>query len=314
MKSLAISLALLIPPVSWAATPEQMTALVASHQWIHGSADCSANEDPAIEVLAVDPDTYILRQSKCLSAEAPFIYVFFGTAKVFVQDTGDTRDATLFPIYQTVLDLVQARESGDKRLQILVTHSHGHGDHTAGDGQFLGQPDVTLVEPETDAIARYFGLEQWPSGQAELDLGDRLLTIFPIPGHHEQSLAVYDSHSRWLLTGDTVYPGMLIIMDWDDYKRSIQAMADFATQYPVSAIMGTHIEMTATPGLSYAYGTVYQPDEAPLPISVAELQTLNEQLKLLGDKPEKATMDKFVITPASGIQKAVSSVLGWFSG
>ena len=157
-------------------------------------------------------------------------------------------------------------------------------------------------------------MEQWPSGQAELDLGDRLLTVFPIPGHHQQSLAVYDSHTQWLLTGDTVYPGMLIIMQWDDYKRSIQAMTDFTTQYPVSAIMGTHIEMTATPGLSYEYGTGYQPHEAPLPVSVFELQALNEQLKSLGDKPGKTTMDKFVITPASGIMKAISSVFGWFSG
>ena len=60
--------------------------------WNHGSADCSSNRDPPIEVFRFDASTYILRQNKCLNFEAPFVYVLIGERQVFVQDTGATDD------------------------------------------------------------------------------------------------------------------------------------------------------------------------------------------------------------------------------
>ncbi len=62
-------------------------------KWIHGSADCKTSEDPAIEVFRYDQSSYILRQNKCLSFEAPFIYVLVGDEKVLVLDTGATKNA-----------------------------------------------------------------------------------------------------------------------------------------------------------------------------------------------------------------------------
>src|SRR5687767_10624791 len=108
--------------------------------WIHGSADCSSNKDPAIEAFQFDAATYVLRQNKCVHFEAPFIYVLFGEHTVFVQDTGATADAAQFPLYDVVQELVAERQArpGAERLRLLVTHSHSHGDHTAGDAQFSG--------------------------------------------------------------------------------------------------------------------------------------------------------------------------------
>lgn len=54
------------------------TQLVAAKNWMHGAQNCKENKDPVIDVLAVSPDTYLLRQNKCINVDAPFIYVFFG--------------------------------------------------------------------------------------------------------------------------------------------------------------------------------------------------------------------------------------------
>ncbi|MGJ8671217.1 MAG: hypothetical protein ACSHXK_17160, partial [Oceanococcus sp.] len=72
---------------------------LASHVWIHGAENCSKSKDPAIETFKFDEDTYILRQSKCVDYEAPFIYVLFGEHTVLVQDTGATSEADKFPLY-----------------------------------------------------------------------------------------------------------------------------------------------------------------------------------------------------------------------
>ena len=128
--------------------------------------------------------TYVLRQSKCVHFEAPFIYVLIGDHTVFVQDTGATAEADRFPLHRVIRELVAQRErTTGKELRILVTHSHSHGDHTAGDAQFHGQPRVTLVEPTAPAVRKHFGFTQWPQGRAMLDLGGRTLVIVPIPGH-----------------------------------------------------------------------------------------------------------------------------------
>ena len=113
---------------------------LANHVWIHGAEDCSKSVDPPIETFKFDEDTYILRQSKCVDFEAPFIYVFFGSDTVLIQDTGATQEAALFPLYDTILELIRGRSSdGGPPLEILVTHSHSHGDHKAADEQFEGR-------------------------------------------------------------------------------------------------------------------------------------------------------------------------------
>ena len=56
-------------------------------QWIHGAANCDSDTDPAIEVFRFDRTSYILRQNKCLSYEAPFMYLLFGEDRTLLLDT-----------------------------------------------------------------------------------------------------------------------------------------------------------------------------------------------------------------------------------
>jgi glyoxylase-like metal-dependent hydrolase (beta-lactamase superfamily II) len=281
--------------------------------WNRGAADCRSNRDPAIEVFRFDADTYVLRQNKCVHFEAPFIYVLFGEHTVFVQDTGASADPAQFPLYELVQRLVAGREqrTGTPHLRILVAHSHSHGDHTAGDEQFRGKPGVTLIEPEADAVRGYFKFADWPRGSATVDLGARQLVVLPAPGHQDESIAVYDARTGWLLTGDTVYPGLLYIKDWEQYRASIQRLAEFAGEHRVSAVLGTHIEMSRAPGKVYPRGSTFQPDETALPLTAADLIGLHQSLQRAGAKPQEITSTKFVVTPIGTVQRVLGGILKW---
>jgi glyoxylase-like metal-dependent hydrolase (beta-lactamase superfamily II) len=293
--------------------PADAVAELSNKVWNRGAADCAANQDPAIEIRQADADTYVLRQNKCVHFEAPFIYVLFGDHTVFVQDTGATADAVQFPLYQVVQSLIAQRDRrpGAAPLRVLVTHSHSHGDHTAADAQFRGKPGVRLIEPDPNAVRQYFKLADWPAGSATIDLGARRLVVLPAPGHQDESIAVYDAKTGWLLTGDTVYPGMLYVKDWNVYRSSIGRLVEFARAHPVSAVMGTHVEMSRTPGKLYPRGSTFQPDETALALTVEDLFALHESLQRAGAKPQEITLTKFVVAPIGTFQRVLGNFLKW---
>jgi len=280
--------------------------LLAEKAWNHGSADCANANNPAIEILEVDAASYILRQDKCVHVEAPFIYVLFGETSVFVQDTGATADPGRFPLYDTVQALIARR--GGKQPRILVTHSHNHGDHTAADAQFRGKPGVTLIEPNAAAMRAYFGFSDWPAGQALIDLGGRTLTVIPTPGHQDDGIAIYDAQTDWLLTGDSLYPGRLTIKNWNEYRSSIARLAQFASANPISAVLGTHIEMSRT-GQLYPPGSRFQPDEANLALTGEDLSILNASLQAAGTKPKEIVLARAVVAPIGATQRVLGGIL-----
>ncbi|TGE83232.1 MBL fold metallo-hydrolase [Pseudoalteromonas sp. KS88] len=281
---------------------DKRMARLAKHTWIHGSPMCEGNSDPSIEVYQFSDTTYILRQSKCSHYEAPFIYLLFGKNKVFVLDTGATSDPVTFPLFRTIESIVnklaeQRRQSYDN-LSWLVAHSHGHGDHIAGDTQFLNQPNVSLIKPNLESVKQAFRLHgnKWPNVHANVELGNRHLTIIALPGHKSDAIAVYDSETKWLLTGDSLYPGRLYVKDWEAFRNSIARLTDFSQNNVISALMGTHIEMKNTPGQNYKMGTTYQPEEAALPMSVKDLSLLNEIMQSR-NSPSRVVTDHFIVYP-----------------
>lgn len=285
-----------------------LTTTLQNKKWIHGSADCKTNEDPAIEIFQYDQASYILRQNKCLSFEAPFIYLLIGEEKVLVLDTGASKSESDFSLYETVRSLINAT-SGEKK-ELLVVHSHSHSDHYAGDTQFEGKPGITVVEPHFSALTEFFALHEWPNGEAYLELGDRKLMVVPTPGHQEEAVSIYDPHTRWLLTGDTFYPGYIYIKSWDEYKRSIARLTALSRTHEISAILGAHIEMTNDPGKYYEIGSTYQPDEASLALTPATLGILNSAL-VKSDKSQEIVLDELVVAPMNAFQITVSNVLRW---
>jgi hydroxyacylglutathione hydrolase len=255
--------------------------------WMHGQPDCEASIDPELQVLAYNTATYVIRQDKCRTFEAPFVYLLLGAEKAFLLDTGATPGPAL---REQVREII-----GDRVL--VVAHSHAHGDHTASDAQFEVVLDVQMIPASRSAIQAAFAITSWPFDPGVFELGGRTLDVLAIPGHEANHIAVYDRQTGLLLTGDSLYPGFLFVDAWDDYRASIHRLRQFAEAHPIAHILGAHIEMSSMPGVAYPYGTTYQPEEHVLQLGLAHLVELDDALIALGSTPAEQVHDDFVIDP-----------------
>nr|MCU0686751.1 Na+/H+ antiporter [Polyangiaceae bacterium] len=191
-------------------------------------------------------------------------------------------------------------KKGKPSIDLVVTHSHSHGDHVGGDGQFAGLPHTTVVGTSVTAVRNFFGIADWPTQTATFELGGRTLHVIPIPGHQNAHLAVYDQSRGLLLTGDTLYPGRLYISDWNAYGQSLQRLVDFtAANHPVTWVLGTHIEMSTTPGDDYPFGASQHPNEHRLQLTHDTLLELQQSVKAMGSTPQQQVHDDFIIFPLS---------------
>ncbi len=282
----------------WSCRPSiEESADLTAQNWIHGSENCEDNTDPPIQIVKYNSDTWILRQNKCTNYEAPFMFLFFGKNKALLMDTGATEEANIFPLYETVKQIISDWSEKNGDVELIVAHTHKHGDHYAGDGQFIGKPKTTVIGLEVEDVQESFMIRNWPEEIVDYDLGNRMMKIIPIPGHEASSIAVYDTSTKILLTGDTFYPGRLYVKNWSTFKTSIERLVKFTDNNEISTILGNHIEMTQTAGIDYPVRTIYQPKEHQLPLSVLTLKELSSALTKLGDTPTKEVHDSFIIYP-----------------
>lgn len=260
--------------------------------WPDGTA-CGAEAE--VFVWEYDPDTFILRQSLCTNFEGPFLYLFFGEDKALLEDTG-SGDAD---VAAAVLGVVSSwlEKKGKSSIELIVAHSHGHGDHVGGDGQFGGEPNVTVVGKSSSSVQDFFGLSGWPDVVAPYDLGGRVLDVIPIPGHQSAHVAFYDRRQRLLLTGDTLYPGRLYIEDWAAYVASVGRLRSFvAAGNTVDWVLGTHIEMKATGG-DFDFGADQHPGEHALELPIGTLDELGQAVSAMGADPQYEEHADFIIYP-----------------
>jgi hydroxyacylglutathione hydrolase len=270
-------------------------------RWIHGSPhrrmpDPQALE-PKIQVHNYDEQTVIMRQGKSVSFEAPFLFLFFGNDRALLLDSGATADPQKFPLRATVDALIERwlavhpRES----YELVVAHTHGHNDHVAGDAQFSGRPNTTVVGRDTDAVREYFGFSDWPAKVVTFDLGGRVLEIMGSPGHHKAAITVYDPWTGFLLTGDTVLPGRLYAFDFAQFRASLERMVEFAAERHVTHVLGCHIEMTRQPGRDYPLGARYQPDEPALEMTVEQLTAVRDAAASVAARRGVYRFDDFIL-------------------
>jgi hydroxyacylglutathione hydrolase len=247
--------------------------------------------------LRLDENTVVLRQHISVNYEAPFIYLLFGSRRALLLDTGATSDAAKFGLRSAVDDLIDtwlaANPSPD--YELVVAHSHAHGDHVAADAQFVDRPRTTIVGHDAKSVATFFGVDSWPSGRGALDLGGRMLAVLPIPGHHPSSIAVYDPTTRVLLSGDTIYPGRLYVGDFSAFLASLDRLCEFAAAHPISQVMGAHVEMSTRPGRDFPLGSKRHPREARLPMSVAQLHEIRDAAVAIADSPGAHQFPDFAI-------------------
>lgn len=270
--------------------------------WIDGT---QCGTEPKIQVHQYNPDFYILRESLCVNYEAPFLYLIFGDDKVLLEDTGagNIGPTLATTVYGIINDWLVA--NGKASIQLIVAHSHAHGDHTSGDSAFSGQPNTTVVGKSVSAIQSFFGITSWPTQIVPFDLGGgRILDVIPIPGHHSQHIAFYDRRTATLLTGDTLYPGRLYVFgalgqgNWPIYQASIQRLVDFTATRDLCWVLGTHIEMTNVPGVDIPIGASTHVNERELQLERAHLLELHQAIQAMGSNPVIQVHDDFIVYPS----------------
>jgi glyoxylase-like metal-dependent hydrolase (beta-lactamase superfamily II) len=233
-------------------------------QWNPGAEDCEHADTPPLQTHQYEPQTFILRQSLCSNFEAPFLYLLIGEDEALLIDTGATEDATQMPLAKAVLDLLP--DKAGAKIPLLVLHTHGHGDHRAGDAQFAALPGVKVVPAEVADLRTSLSLPNWPEGVARIALGGRTIDIIAAPGHQPAHLIFYDDRTALLFTGDFLLPGRLMVDEIDAYRASAQRLVAFVGDRPVSHVLGAHVELD-TAGELFAGGSQHHPNERALALS-----------------------------------------------
>lgn len=263
-------------------------------RWINGQ-DCQSEQK--VQIHKYNKDFYILRQSVCTHFEAPFIYLIFGNKSVFMQDTGAS-DVGLVQIVDSII-VNWLKRNKKQNIQLVVSHSHGHSDHIYADNDFKKRKNTMVIGPSQKEVKSFFNLNDWPKSITTFDLGGRILSIIPLPGHQESHVAVYDPITQILLTGDSLYPGRLYFKqeNFSEYKTSVKRLTDFADSTVVKWILGTHIEMTKQAGVDYPFETAKHLNERKLELNTDHLKQLNQGLSDLVVPVKKTVFADFILYP-----------------
>jgi glyoxylase-like metal-dependent hydrolase (beta-lactamase superfamily II) len=263
-------------------------------RWNYGSESPMDNKDPVVQVHWYNEHTVMLRENKAYSSNGNFFFLYFGNEKALLLDQGAIYQPEISPLRQLIDGLVAewCKRNGRDDIHLVLTNTHLHGDHYAQWNQFLDRPNTTLVGLTFEERMDFFGIKNFPEQRAEYDLGGRKLILVGAPGHEDSELAIYDTWTRLLCTGDMLYWGLITIRDWKKWEPSIQRLAKFTYDHPVVAITNCHIEMSAQ-NIDYPRKTVYQPEEPPMEIDVETLRKLAAFTKTITDpKPGVYYFDK----------------------
>ncbi|MGJ4844491.1 MBL fold metallo-hydrolase [Leifsonia sp. Le1] len=259
----------------------------------------------AADVTWLDPDTVQLRQPKASHWEAPFLFLLFGRDRAILFDTGATSDERVFALRGAVDGAIEtwlrkhpARFA--RPYELVVAHTHAHGDHIAGDALLAARPGTTVVGTTPAEVIAFFGFPSWPDAVVPFDLGGRVIDVIGAPGHEPSAVVYYDRATRILFTGDTVCPGNLYVRDRAQFVQTIDRLIRFrdATKPRIETVLGAHVEMSTTPGVDYPPGTVDQPDEAPLALPPSILDEVRAALDVSGKHgtPKKRVVrDRFIL-------------------
>lgn len=261
--------------------------------WINGTAPT----EQKTQVQRIDADTFVIRQSVRTNFEAPFLYLLFGTDRALLIDTG----AGGLSIRPTVDALIAGWLASHHRshIPLIVAHSHSHGDHHQGDAEFAGRPDTTVVGLKPADVAAVFGIANWPTDIATFDLGGRPLQIIPTPGHEPAHIMVHDPITHLLFSGDMLYSGRLYVQtdQFASFLASADRLAAFARSHKITAVLGTHIEMTKTRGLDYGFEARTHPDEHPLALPPDAIPRLAVAAHRVAGAPVISNEGDFILYP-----------------
>jgi glyoxylase-like metal-dependent hydrolase (beta-lactamase superfamily II) len=263
-------------------------------RWTPDAPDCVSA--PPFFAHEYNPTFIVIRQSGCTNFEKPFLYLILGSRQALLVDTG-APGADVAGIVDNLLRRHSERQQRSAPLPLVVVHSHGHADHTSGDPAFRRQPGVQVVDAKVEALVEFFQIKRWPQDIVQYELGDRIVDVVPIPGHEPASIAIYDTRTAILLTGDTLYAGRLYVRDVHGFADSIDRLVEFTTTRDVAHVLGAHIENRSAPYLDYPQGTTFQPEEHTLELGRAHLLELQDALHRMGNQLQRRSFRDFTVWP-----------------
>jgi glyoxylase-like metal-dependent hydrolase (beta-lactamase superfamily II) len=165
-------------------------------------------------------------------------------------------------------------------------------------GQFQDRPDTTVVAADDALRSKVLG-SNWPR-EGKLDLGGRVLNVLPTPGLDASAISIFDGWSKILFTGNTLYPGRLVIRDFPRYLNSLETLVQFSSTNNIRWIMGGRIEMSAEPGLDFMLRSNYRPNERALQLTAAELKDAANIVRLINGREDIQIHDDFIVMHGVG--------------
>lgn len=188
------------------------------------------------------------------SNEHTICYLICGTKNALLFDTG-LGVSPVLPVVKAITP-----------LQVFVILSHWHFDHSGAASEFqniLGwhskaMRDISQKGVSKRSIGKLVGkeflesikpdtLEVQPFPQIKLieleqsfDIGGYSFQVLHTPGHTTDSICLYEPNKKWLLTGDTVYPGPLYLQFEDSSINSYRETIQKLTKYEVNDIFPGH--------------------------------------------------------------------------
>lgn len=268
-------------------------------RWLYGSNVAALNRDPRIQAVQYNEDTYILRQNVCVHWEAPFTYLLFGNRGALLIDTGATPEAAYYPLRATVDRIVTRWSQMRRKKRVPLTVVMTSGEDIAlnqGLGQFATRPDTILTPRPLEEMKQFYKLSSsWPSGTAQIDLGDRDIEVIPTPGTHKDGVTFYDPYNDFLHTGDLIFPGKINISNDGDYVASLQRLKHWKETHPVKWLMGGHIEMQFVPGKAYPRFATYKPYERLLQMEPQLLDDALTSAKMIAGKQMALVRPDFIL-------------------
>jgi glyoxylase-like metal-dependent hydrolase (beta-lactamase superfamily II) len=229
------------------------------------------------------------------------VFLFFGAERALLLDSGSRNGHIGVQIDLTVHRWL--RRNRRSSIPLTVVHTHGHGDHVAGDEELRALSDpgmpVTVIPATVEANKTFYGMSRWPDEAGKVDLGGRILDAIAIPGHHAAGVALYDRQTGLLFTGDSVYPGRLYIQDLPAYQDSNRRLLRFTEDKVVTHILGNHIEQRRLPFADYPVGTLYQPEEHELALPRSVLWEIDAGIQSMRGRPQRLVFRDFSLVPAA---------------
>ena len=268
--------------------------------WIHGSISAKANTDVRVQVHRYNEHTFILRQNPAIHWEAPFMYLLMGEERAVLLDAGATEEAEYFPLRQVVDRVINRWQQANNvpKMPLLVLTLGSETSQIAALGQFENRPDTMVVGNDSVLRSAVLGGD-WPS-MGKLDLGGRVLDVLPTPGLDESAISVFDEWSGILFTGNTLYPGRLVIRDYARYLESLESLADLSRKETLRFVLGGRIEMSAEPGLDYMLRSNYRPNEHALQLTASDLQDATNIVRLIDGREDIHIHDDFIVMHGVG--------------